>query len=155
MEPILHYSQIRPKSLFALVQQNVLDFRFQNVIFQEKPEAGAHHPRLVNNSGYEMACTMFPDVTVKQYPDIVTSLIGNNSYNYERDKVLLCCRGDSEKYYSDEEINRLRQKVNCLLTTERIDTTIQVDYRWNDILIGGQYAGYCFKDQRPQSDDRR
>ena len=48
---ILHDSQICPKSSFALVQQRVLDFRFQNVIFQEKPEVGAHHPRLVNNPG--------------------------------------------------------------------------------------------------------
>jgi exopolysaccharide biosynthesis predicted pyruvyltransferase EpsI len=78
---------------------------------------------------YEMACAMFPDVTVKQYPDIVTSLIGYHNYNYERNKVLFCCRDDSEKYYSDEEINRLRQKVGRLLPTDMIDTTIQVDYK--------------------------
>ena len=29
----LHDSQIRPKSFFTLVQQSVLDFRFQNVLF--------------------------------------------------------------------------------------------------------------------------
>ncbi len=78
---------------------------------------------------YEMACAMFPDITVKQYPDIVTSLIGYYSYNYERNKVLFCCRDDSEKYYSDEEINRLRQKVDRLLPTDIKDTTIQVDYK--------------------------
>ena len=31
------------------MQQSLLNFRFQNAIFHEKPEAGAHHPELVNN----------------------------------------------------------------------------------------------------------
>jgi len=78
---------------------------------------------------YEMACNMFPNVTVKQYPDIVTSLIGHYSFNNEREKVLFCCRNDSEKFYSDEEINGLRQKVNQLLETDMIDTTIRVNYK--------------------------
>ena len=44
-----YYSQIRPKSSYAIMQQSLLDFRFQSAIFHEKPEAGAHHPELVNN----------------------------------------------------------------------------------------------------------
>jgi hypothetical protein len=47
----LHYSQICRKSSFAIVQQRVLVFRFQNIVFQEQPEAAAHQPRLVNNPG--------------------------------------------------------------------------------------------------------
>jgi len=47
--PDLHYSQIHQKSSYALMQQSLLNFRFQNAIFHEKPEAGAHHPELVNN----------------------------------------------------------------------------------------------------------
>ncbi len=78
---------------------------------------------------YESACAMFPDVEVKQYPDIVTSLIGHYTYNYERNKVLFCCRNDGEKFYSDEEINRLRQKVSCLMPADMKDTTIKVDYK--------------------------
>ncbi len=78
---------------------------------------------------FETACTIFPDVEVRQYPDIVTSLIGHYAYNYERDKVLFCCRNDSEKFYSEEEIDRLRQKVSCLIPTDMKDTTINADYK--------------------------
>lgn len=78
---------------------------------------------------YEMACEMFPDVTVKHYPDIVTSLIGHYDYNYERNKALFICRNDSEKYYSDEEIKSLRQKIGCLLPTDMTDTTIRTHYK--------------------------
>jgi exopolysaccharide biosynthesis predicted pyruvyltransferase EpsI len=75
---------------------------------------------------YQMACEMFPDVTVKQYPDIVTSLIGRYDFNCTRNRVLLCCRNDSEKYYTDEQINQLRKKIECLLPTDMVDTSIQV-----------------------------
>lgn len=78
---------------------------------------------------YGMACEMFPDVTVKLYPDIVTSLIGHYQHDYERDKVLFCCRNDGEKFYSDEEISQLRQGIDSLLPTEMMDTTIKENYK--------------------------
>lgn len=100
---------------------------------------------------YESACSMFPDVEVRQYPDIVTSLIGHYTHNYDRDKVLFCCRNDREKYYSDKEIDRLRQKVSRLIPTDSKDTTIRVDnkkirnnlkhYIENEISL---YAHYRF-----------
>ncbi|MEI8374853.1 MAG: polysaccharide pyruvyl transferase family protein [Planctomycetota bacterium] len=78
---------------------------------------------------YDLACDMFPDVTVWQYPDIVTSLIGHCDYRCDRNGVLFCCRNDSEKHYPDDEINRLRERVASLSSTDMIDTTIRKNYK--------------------------
>ncbi len=72
---------------------------------------------------YNMALEMFPDLPVKQFPDIVTTLIGNYSFNYKREGILFCCRNDSEKYYSDEEINKLMNKCHKLCKVDKTDTT--------------------------------
>lgn len=58
---------------------------------------------------YEMAKEMFPNVTVKAYPDIVTTLIGTMRFDNERKGVCLCTRNDGEKLYSKEEIDDLAQ----------------------------------------------
>lgn len=77
----------------------------------------------------EFANNIFPDITVKLFPDIVTSLIGHYRYNYDRDKVLFCCRNDLEKYYSDEEIDFLRKRIEHLIPTDITDTTIPVNFK--------------------------
>jgi len=72
---------------------------------------------------YNMALEMFPNIPVKLFPDIVTTLIGNYSFNYKREGILFCCRNDSEKYYSDEEINDLIDKCHKLSKVDKTDTT--------------------------------
>jgi exopolysaccharide biosynthesis predicted pyruvyltransferase EpsI len=72
---------------------------------------------------YNMALEMFPDLPVKQFPDIVTTLIGNYSFIYKREGILFCCRNDSEKYYSNEEINKLMNKCHKLCKVDKTDTT--------------------------------
>lgn len=64
---------------------------------------------------FGMAKQMFPDIPVMQFPDIVTTLIGNYSFNYSRDGIMFCCRDDGEKYYSDEEISLLMNKCRKTL----------------------------------------
>ncbi|MBE9467745.1 MAG: polysaccharide pyruvyl transferase family protein [Bacteroidetes bacterium] len=78
---------------------------------------------------YEMALKMFPKINVKLFPDIVTSLIGHFKFSKREDKVLFCCRNDSEKLYSNEQIAQLRQKVEKIMPTEIGDTTIKVNYK--------------------------
>ena len=72
---------------------------------------------------YNIALEMFPNITVMQFPDIVTTLIGNYTFNYKRDGILFCCRNDSEKFYSDEEINYLIEKCSRLCKVDKTDTT--------------------------------
>lgn len=69
---------------------------------------------------------MFPHIHVESYPDIVTTLIGQYEYSFEREGVLFCIRNDSEKFYSDEQIEDLMryfEGTKC----DRLDTTIHVE----------------------------
>lgn len=72
---------------------------------------------------YEMALDMFPSITVKKYPDIVTTMIGNRKNDYQRNGIILCFRNDTEKYYSDEELNSLAEKLEKFTNVDRTDTT--------------------------------
>lgn len=74
---------------------------------------------------YEMAKNMFPHIYVESYPDIVTTLIGQYEYSFERNGVLFCIRNDSEKFYSDEEIDSLIKHFDGVAECSRLDTTIR------------------------------
>ncbi len=72
---------------------------------------------------YNMALQMFPDISVKLYPDIVTTLIGNYDFSNSRDGIIFCLRDDGEKYYSDEELEVLIEKCRKIAPVNRTDTT--------------------------------
>ncbi len=78
---------------------------------------------------YEMAKEMFPDIRVKAFPDIVTTLIGTLTFNHERKDVCLCTRNDGEKLYSDLELAELASKIEADGTVVlRKDTQGKVSY---------------------------
>ncbi len=72
---------------------------------------------------YAMAQEMFPDIKIKLFPDIVTSLIGTLKFEGSREGILFCCRNDSEKYYSDEDISKLMRRCEKIGKVSRTDTT--------------------------------
>lgn len=76
-----------------------------------------------DNVSYDMAKEMFPDIPVKVFPDIVTTLIGTVPYNKDRDGILFCLRNDGEKYYSDDELSDLENKCRSLASVQKTDTT--------------------------------
>lgn len=76
---------------------------------------------------YEMSKEMFPDIKVLLFPDIVTSLIGTYPYNSDRHGVLFCCRDDTEKFYDDNEIDELINRIKKMTMVEKTDTTISED----------------------------
>lgn len=59
---------------------------------------------------YDQAKDMFPDIRVKAFPDIVTTLIGTLSFENKRSGICLCTRNDREKLYSYEEIEGLKSR---------------------------------------------
>lgn len=59
---------------------------------------------------YDMAKEMFPDIRVKAYPDIVTTLIGTLRFKNKRNGVCICTRNDGEKLYTKEEIDSLADR---------------------------------------------
>ena len=76
-----------------------------------------------DHKSFKMAKEMFPNILILKYPDIVTTMIGGKAYNSERKGILFCCRDDSEKYYSKEEINQLMNKCSAFANIEQTDTT--------------------------------
>lgn len=78
---------------------------------------------------FEMAKRMFPDIPVKCYPDIVTTLIGTKHFTSERKGILMCCRDDSEKLYSEAEISQLMARLKEIDDVSITDTTKHGDRR--------------------------
>ena len=77
---------------------------------------------------FGMAEEMFPDLHIRLYPDIVTTLIGQYKYENERNGILFCCRDDSEKYYSDKDIAELMKRCGKFAKVDITDTTKKVSH---------------------------
>ncbi len=71
---------------------------------------------------FNSAREMFPDIAVELFPDIVTTRIGRYRFDHPRDRILLCCRNDGEKHYSNMEINNLHKRICGLLPADLSDT---------------------------------
>lgn len=76
-----------------------------------------------DNVSFHMAEEMFPDIEVREYPDIVTTMIGSMDFESNRNGILLCCRDDSEKYYSDDDISKLMERCSSIAPVTITDTT--------------------------------
>ena len=77
---------------------------------------------------YEQAIDMFPNITVRAYPDIVTSLIGTFNFNNKREGICFCMRNDGEKFYTTEEINKIYNELKKDVPVTFTDTTIKENY---------------------------
>lgn len=77
---------------------------------------------------YKMALEMMPDVQIRLFPDIVTSLIGKYQFITERRGFNLCRRNDGEKFYSDEELSGLVERLSQLAPVSIADTSVDVPY---------------------------
>lgn len=112
---------------------------------------------------YEMAKEMFPDIKVKAFPDIVTTLIGTLHFNHPRQGVCLCTRNDGEKLYSAEQIDELESRFKADgITVKQKDTqakqtvaALRVNlkgyikaeiesYSYYDVTITDRYHGTIF-----------
>lgn len=75
---------------------------------------------------YKTALQMFNRLPVRQYPDIVTTLIGQYSYDAPRQGVLFCLRNDSEKSVSQEDIKILTEHICRTESCYRLDTNLRI-----------------------------
>lgn len=82
---------------------------------------------------FEKAKELFPKVKLKLMPDVVTSLIGNQNFQYnntKRDGVMVCVRNDGEKLYTEEEIDSLKSRFKGIRVSQS-DTTITASmWKW-------------------------
>ena len=72
---------------------------------------------------YQYATDMFPDIAVRMFPDIVTTLIGTYKANSVREGILFCCRDDDERFYSEKEINVAVSACQRFAVVKKTDTT--------------------------------
>lgn len=108
----------------------------QTIFFKEKKNQD-HTAKILNSTknmlflardfvSFETAKQMMPDVHVEAFPDIVTTLIGTLKFSNKREGVCLCRRNDGEKYYSEEELLRLKAELETLGRVDVSDTSIKV-----------------------------
>lgn len=97
-------------------------------IISETQNAFNNHPNLIlfarDEISFNNAKKIFTNCSLYLYPDIVTSLIGQKSYNFTRKGILFCMRNDLEMFYSKSEIKNLMKKLKCYHVSIT-DTTIQ------------------------------
>lgn len=75
---------------------------------------------------FQMAQEMFPDIRTALFPDIVTTWIGRYDFSERsRDGVLFCLRDDLEKFYSDDDLEKMINKFKQAGRVERCDTSKQ------------------------------
>lgn len=72
----------------------------------------------------KLAESMFPDLKVVLYPDIVTSLIGKKEYSNARAGVYLCRRKDSEQFWAEEDYVVFANVLSKLDSVDVSDTII-------------------------------
>jgi exopolysaccharide biosynthesis predicted pyruvyltransferase EpsI len=81
---------------------------------------------------YKMVQPYFDNNRIFLFPDIVTSLIGNVSFNNKRNGILVCKRIDGEKMYSDMDIKNLLSRLSKLqpvdITDTNFDKSIEYTY---------------------------
>lgn len=72
---------------------------------------------------FETAKSMFENININMYPDIVTTLIGQKNFEYDRDGIALCVRDDEEKYYTEDEIASFTERCKKHWKVDISDTT--------------------------------
>ena len=98
-----------------------------------------NHKKLVflarDQVSYDIAQNIFSDIPVYLYPDIVTTMIGNYSFNENRKGILMCIRNDDEKFYNNFQIDILKNTLSSLDIIKQIDTTINSNINANTLHL--------------------
>ena len=81
-----------------------------------------------DTKSYETAKKLYKNNKVGLYPDIVTTLIGQYKYQNKRDGILCCLRRDGEKYYENDQLEEMINKLTKIGNVSRNDTTINIEY---------------------------
>lgn len=79
-----------------------------------------------DQKSFETARKYFTGITVKLFPDVVTSLIGGSNVRAaKRNGILLCIREDSEKYYTNAQVLSAIKDIAEDECIEWTDTTLK------------------------------
>lgn len=97
---------------------NYTDMSYVHEMHQSLRAHGSVQLMCRDEVSHSFAQKHFPEVKMLLYPDIVTSLVGTDSYDYERSGILLCMRKDVESKYGDD-IGALTEKLSSI--SQRVD----------------------------------
>ncbi len=120
-----------PAARILMMPQTIYFQHEENKVRTAKSYNGAKNMLFLARDmvSYDMAKEMFPDIAVKAYPDIVTTLIGTMEFKNQRKGVCLCTRNDGEKYYTDEQLAKLASELEKTTTVHRKDTQGKAPFR--------------------------
>lgn len=130
----LHPDEVVHRKIVRIFKDNVIVFFPQTVKYSCEKEAkktaaiyNSHNHMIFltrDKVSYEIAKKNFYETKIMLMPDIVTTLIGTKTYDYERKGIIFCIRHDSEKNYKDSFI---KEKFGNLISDsdEWTDTTLE------------------------------
>ena len=132
----LHPDEKVHRRIVRIFRNNSIIFFPQTVRYSNNYEAKKtayiynNHKHLTfltrDEKSFSIANSLFNNVNIYLYPDIVTSLIGTTEIkkSKERDGILFCIRDDSEKYYSDDAIMKQFSELCEKNKNKWLDTTL-------------------------------
>ena len=121
----LHIAKEFPRERIVVLPQTVkLDYR-TDIEKTKKVFSGCSRLTFITRDSLsrDFAAEFIDQDRLECFPDIVTSLIGREEIRMNREGVLLCLRNDDEKFYSDDELDKLSDKLQRIFKTVfRTDT---------------------------------
>ena len=112
----LHIAKLFPAARMVILPQTVnlndrADIAKSNTIFGK-----CSHLKFItrDSKSYDFAKAFINEKDLACFPDVVTSLIGREEVKSERKGALLCIRDDAEKFYSDNDLEILREKLSSV-----------------------------------------
>ena len=120
--------QLFPNKKIVILPQTIY---YKNHIEEKKAiNIYNNHPNLLlmcrDDVSYNIAERIFPNCKLILFPDIVTTLIGTQTYNSERAGILLCVRNDQEALLKKNELDLLVKELSHIDKVQITDTTLSI-----------------------------
>ena len=120
--------QLFPDKKIVILPQTIY---YKNHIEEKKAiNIYNNHPNLLlmcrDDVSYNIAERIFPNCKLILFPDIVTTLIGPQTYNSERAGILLCVRNDQEALLKKNELDLLVKELSHIDKVQITDTTLSI-----------------------------
>lgn len=120
--------QLFPDKKIVILPQTIY---YKNHIEEKKAiNIYNNHPNLLlmcrDDVSYNIAERIFPNCKLILFPDIVTTLIGTQTYNSERAGILLCVRNDQEALLKKNELDLLVKELSHIDKVQITDTTLSI-----------------------------
>lgn len=135
MTDLYLYEEQMHRKVIQLFPDNKIIILPQTILFKSEMEKKKTieiyrvHKHLLllcrDEASYATAKSMFDQIRIECFPDVVTTMIGEKNYTNERTGVMFCVRNDVEAKYSKQEYKRLEEAMKQYGNIEYYDTTVE------------------------------